>query len=281
MSSEEKSANNNNFDPDIRKTIEKHGSHVARTIRPFLTTRSVHDVNEGQRHEIKTLRWTVVMNGTEKEFTLPKGFDFNKPDSVVITPDMSSFKHFNGKVNSVTGGVDSATLTTLVDDALAETFSNNDDLNGFTLRITEGPGSGQGRTILDYDAIGTPGECTVADWDVTPTGESSYKIILSGEAIFVDSALSGQFPDNEDLKNAMVEVLRGTGSGQRRIITDYNASLGKCTIAQWSEVPDDTSKFKITQNLSIYAQMIGKDRIKISSSTYLKNQTIRLLLEGY
>lgn len=72
------------------------------------------------------------------------------------------------------GTVDSATATTLVDDALETPFPSNDDLNGGIVAIVSGPGMGQVRVITDYVASG--GTITVGTWDVNPTSASKYKV---------------------------------------------------------------------------------------------------------
>jgi len=76
----------------------------------------------------------------------------------------------------VGGTVDSATATTLVDDALTATFVSNDDCNDGVVMIVSGPGAGQGRIITDY--VASSGTCTVGTWDVIPTSASKYKICL-------------------------------------------------------------------------------------------------------
>jgi N4-gp56 family major capsid protein len=84
----------------------------------------------------------------------------------------------------VGGTVDSATSTTLVDDALEAIFTSDDDCNGGIVTIVSGPGKGQARVITDYTASG--GSLSVAAWDVTPTTASKYKITLTDG---IDSSL--------------------------------------------------------------------------------------------
>ncbi len=64
----------------------------------------------------------------------------------------------------ITGTVDSATTTTLVDATLATTYDSDDDLNDYYVYVLTGTGVGSYAQITDYDATGTPGECTVAAW---------------------------------------------------------------------------------------------------------------------
>lgn len=84
----------------------------------------------------------------------------------------------------VTGTVDSATTTTLVDTSLAETFDIDDDLNDRWIYCTDGTGEGSYAQVTDYDATGTPGTVTVAEWltiggnsgGTTPAATDSYAI---------------------------------------------------------------------------------------------------------
>ncbi len=64
----------------------------------------------------------------------------------------------------ITGTADSTSATTIVDATLATTYDSDDDLNDYWCYILTGTGAGSYAQITDYDATGTPGECTVADW---------------------------------------------------------------------------------------------------------------------
>jgi len=62
----------------------------------------------------------------------------------------------------VTGTVDSATDTTLVDATLSATYDSDDDLNDWYCYILTGTGKGSYAKITDYTTA--TGTCTVADW---------------------------------------------------------------------------------------------------------------------
>lgn len=74
------------------------------------------------------------------------------------------------------GTVDSATATTLVDDALANKSQMPDDyFIGWAVVITEGTGRGQTVKITDFDSA--TGTITVAAWSTTPDDTSQYRLV--------------------------------------------------------------------------------------------------------
>lgn len=81
-----------------------------------------------------------------------------------------------------TGTVDSASTTTLVDDALATTYPSNDEINNYYVYITAGTAKGSYAQITDY--AGATGSITVTEWlnengntgGTTPAASDSYSI---------------------------------------------------------------------------------------------------------
>jgi len=85
----------------------------------------------------------------------------------------------------------------------------------------------------------------------------SHLNVKSGNA---DSATSNgitdsSFADREDLpddywKDGAVIITEGTGKGQTREVTGFDASTGEITVgASWTTTPDDTSDFLLTQDV--------------------------------
>jgi len=78
--------------------------------------------------------------------------------------------------NVPSGVADSATATTLVDNALANNQNYpNDYFIGWAIVIKEGTGRGQTVQITDFDS--TTGTVTVAAWSTTPDSTSQYMIV--------------------------------------------------------------------------------------------------------
>lgn len=101
-----------------------------------------------------------------------------KKDFMVLTPQAWDAKYTAvGSTGLGTGAItygtlQSATATTAVL-AAASSYAN-DRLNGMTLVITGGTGTGQSRIITDYvDATDT---ATVDTWTTTPDGTSTYAV---------------------------------------------------------------------------------------------------------
>ncbi len=148
----------------------------------------------------------------------------------------------------VIGTADSGTATTLVDNALTQAV---DFFNGMTLTITAGTNVGESRTITDFDADAdtiTVGSAFTAAIDNT----SEYAISLEGT---VDSATATTVVDDaltqaDNFFNGMnITITAGTGAGQSRAITDFDAATDTVTVGvAFDTTPDATSKYSISRN---------------------------------
>ena len=72
--------------------------------------------------------------------------------------------------------------------------ATDDEFNGMVVRLTGGTGSGQERTILDYDGTTKDASVTVA-WDTNPDVTSDFDIINRPEACF-NTRFTCQDPEN-------------------------------------------------------------------------------------
>ena len=105
---------------------------------------------------------------------------FNKPliDYPTYYRDKQALKFPTKKEDHVTGAVDSAGNTTLVDSGLANKINMPDDYyNDGAVIITDGTGKGQTRKISDF--VSSSGTITVSSaWTINPDSTSSYLVIV-------------------------------------------------------------------------------------------------------
>lgn len=125
----------------------------------------------------------------------------------------------------INGTVDSATTTTLVDATLADTYDSDDDLNGYYVYVTAGTGIGSHALITDYDATGTPGEITVAEW-LTISGNSGGTTPAASDSFTVTPV---ETIEGEIHRYPLPENFYGTVDGK---IT-YAANTNHSSIIYW------------------------------------------------
>jgi hypothetical protein len=117
-------------------------------------------------HESVTLY--LYQDGTRLKLTGCKGnaeFSFSAGGKPMVTFNMVGHTYERGTAQSATG-------TTIV---LATTHAATDDIyNGQRIKIIQGTGKGQERTITDY--TGSTKTATVATWTVNPDSTSVYAI---------------------------------------------------------------------------------------------------------
>ena len=68
----------------LHKQVELDKVDIARVLRPHLTTQVITDADTGHQRDAKTIRKSVVMTGTEQEFSFGVNYAFKEPDSVMI-----------------------------------------------------------------------------------------------------------------------------------------------------------------------------------------------------
>ncbi len=145
---------------------------------------------------------------------------------------------------TASGIVDSASATTIVDATLSSTYDADDDLNGKYCYILTGTGAGSYAAITDYTAA--TGTITVADWLTSrglPGGTDPV-----GTDTFAISDYKVQIGD-------YCYITAGTGKGSWAIITAFTGANGTVTVADWlteqgnpkGTDPTAGSTFAITQ----------------------------------
>ena len=150
---------------------------------------------------------------------------------------------------------------------LASTASATDDAyNGMQVWIVDKTGKGQVRTISDY--VGSTRVATVsAAWTTQPDSTSVYYVssvaslagggdVLAQQGTAQAGAAStitlaaGASAVNNAYNGMAVEILSGTGLGQKRTISGYVGSTRVATVSvAWTTQPDATSVYRITPAL--------------------------------
>ena len=170
---------------------------------------------------------------------------------------------------TITAG--SWTDTTLTAAFKSFTQANN-GLSGAMIRITGGAGIGQVRTIV----TNTASSVTVDNaWntDAAPDSTSTYEIYQQtdqGETILysgsvksasetgLTAAESNFLAPSIGLKDALIKITGGTGSGQVRTIAS-NTETSVAVDSAWNTAPDETSTYEIYRltDEGVYSLFIG------------------------
>ncbi|KKL49321.1 hypothetical protein LCGC14_2316690, partial [marine sediment metagenome] len=165
---------------------------------------------------------------------------------------------------TASGIVDSASATTIVDATLSATYTSDDDLNGKYCYILTGTGAGSYAAITDYTAA--TGTITVADWLTSrglPGGTDPV-----GTDTFAISDYKVQIGD-------YCYITAGTGKGSWAIITAFTGATGTVTVADWlteqgnpaGTDPTAGSSFAITQ-----VETIGGDIARYPLPEYFSGE---------
>jgi hypothetical protein len=138
----------------------------------------------------------------------------------------------------------SGSTTTLVDSKLAGKYAD-DYFNGLLIRTLAGTGSGQNLVITDY--TGATGTFTFAT-ATAPDNTTTYRVCKgvvdsAGTDYIIDSILT----QADDYWNGYeIQIIAGTGSGQVRTVSDFDAATDKITVdSNWSTTPDNTSVYSL------------------------------------
>jgi hypothetical protein len=139
-----------------------------------------------------------------------------------------------------TGG----STTTLVDSKLAGKYAD-DYFNGLLIRTLAGTGSNQNLVITDYD--GTTGTFTFSS-ATAPDSTTTYRVCKgvvdsAGNDYIIDSILT----EADDYWNGYeIQIIAGTGAGQVRTVSDFDAATDKITVdSNWGTNPDSTSVYSL------------------------------------
>lgn len=143
--------------------------------------------------------------------------------------------------NSIaTGG----STTTLVDSKLASKYAD-DYFNGMLIRTLAGTGSGQNLVITDFDAATNTFTFSTA---TAPDSTTTYRICKgvvdsAGNDYIVDSILTEA---NDYWNDYEIQIIAGTGAGQVRTVSDFDAATDKIIVdSNWDTNPDNTSVYSL------------------------------------
>lgn len=155
--------------------------------------------------------------------------------------------------------------------------------------IVAGTGSGQTRIIVEYD--GTTKVATVDRlWEVTPDATSEFEIIASHQADISHHGLaqggaastitlSSTASSVDDTYNdSFIFISTSNGSGQTRLITDYNGTSKVATVTPaWTTEPTSASVYKILPSGQVNAVLSAAtqatiDAILVDTGTTLPAQ---------
>jgi hypothetical protein len=177
---------------------------------------------------------------------LPAAADYGA--SIISTTGVTPDSIFD--TGTVTTG---STATTIYDSASNPSFGQL--MTGLYMEMTSGALSGQRRIIT---ATATDGiSCTVATFGSAPSAGDTYKVVLpketatAGAATTITCGTAAWIVNH--YSNHDVEIIAGTGIGQRRRIASNTATVitlaaavaGNARTGNWTVTPDATSQFVI------------------------------------
>lgn len=202
--------------------------------------------------------WDELLTGASHNIATSAGRRLRQLADVVITD----------------GTVVSATSASITLDAGASATDGAYD--PALIAITDGPGSGQCRLIMQY--VGSTRTATVdRDWKVNPTSASSYQIVahpgrehvnegLARAATATTITLNANASTQNDAYTGQVIFIRaGTGADQVRLVTDYDGALQKATVETWDVTPDTTSVYVMLPSAYMSSQAV-RDAMKLAPS---------------
>ncbi|MEH6588207.1 MAG: LEPR-XLL domain-containing protein [Halioglobus sp.] len=220
----------------------------------------------------------LIVASAGNELTLVKPWDTALDDTskFLISPDPVEFV-ISGKVKDSSNQSPIITL-----ENLSDTLPSDGSLIGGTIKIIDGDGEGQERGIGGYDAENSKIVLElITSWNIEPDGSndkvdadgnklpSTFEIRLVGGKIITGEIVDGEnrttintppgkLPNSEGgpeggaLRGATVEIIKGTGIGQERLImqsTDEQLTLNK----PWETPLDDTSVYQIQSYSAVKA----------------------------
>lgn len=194
--------------------------------------------------------WYLVYRTTTAEFDITNTITGGISGATLIPSAVESPPHwlnwnierlteYEGSLTITEGYIESVDGETIVDSSLTTLFDEDDDLNGYTCRITSGTGKGSYALVTDYAA--SSGTITVADWldedgnpgGTNPAADSGYSLAYYNATSFIDEALKVLYTEAADLIGFTVKIVYGTGNGSYAVITNYDPALGKVIVADF------------------------------------------------
>lgn len=152
----------------------------------------------------------------------------------------------------------------------AGSSASDDYYNGKIIKIISGLGVGQQRTVVDY--VGASLRLEVSAWDIMPDETSTYLIVENAIHMMLQI---GSSASNDYYNNKIITIYEGTGLGQTRSIIDYVAATLTIEVAAWEILPDNTSKYKITESATNIMLQAGS-----SATNDFYNNKVITIYEG-
>lgn len=165
--------------------------------------------------------------------------------------------------------VDSGTINSIFLDS--NSSSINDFYKDYTVKITDGLGKGQNRTVVSYNGI-TKELVVDSNWSTIPDSSSVYLILIrqntaqsgTSNSITLDGGASSDngFYDSYVVVSGeetqvvyrFIRIIEGTGKGQVRFLVSdipgptYNGTTKELFVTEdWDTIPDNTSVFVILE----------------------------------
>jgi hypothetical protein len=166
--------------------------------------------------------------------------------------DVDSILTLSNARITLTGTASAGSATTIT---LTGGVATDGYYDGQFVIITAGTGVGQARTILSYTS-GLVATVT-RDWAVAPSIDSVFYVlgadvpaILEAGTAQAGAASSITLDTNasgiaDTYKNNFIMITAGTGIGQTRLISAYNASQVASVLPDWTTTPDNTSVYQV------------------------------------
>lgn len=197
------------------------------------------DTIDGKVDDIPSDVWDEILTGATHNVATSAGRRLRELGTTVIATNTAQ----GGGTNYITLDIGASATDEIYDENL--------------VTIIGGTGIGQSRLITDYD--GTSKRAYVnRNWEVTPDATSEFQIVgFSAPSITHHGLAQGGGNDTitlstsasatDDIYNGQVVMIStSTGTGQVRIITDYNGTTKVATVnADWDVNPTSDSVYKI------------------------------------
>ncbi len=226
---------------------------------------------------------TIVLGDSGQALLGQLGFNANaNTKELVGTNQLSGTIQVAGSPGLITGTAQNGGATTI--ELAAADSQGADYYNGWTIKITSGPGAGQTRKVFDYD-----GADVIIDpanpWTPAPDGTSTYALYpptVGGAA----GASNGPPPtitlDNYDIPadyyvGMPITITSGTGLDQTRTIVSYDPATRTAVVdEEWGVLPGPASGYAIDPNYTTVSS--SKFQIRVGNEL---TQEISLIAGDY
>lgn len=195
------------------------------------------------------------------------------------------------------GVVSSATATGGANTSITRTGAGYtvNGLIGYSVRILSGTGAGQERLIVSNTATAIT---VVTAWGTNPDNTSVFEVVgysyqgsdsrilentatatSGGATTIVNTNLDVAWPTNV-YQGKQVQIVGGTGSGQKRMIASNNGNT--LTVSQaWATNPDSTSQYRVVDIFTSWKYSMADFYLPLSIQTSLNDITNQEITDRY